>query len=164
MQEMREREALVDIVATKVDSGLVFFTHKSSYNRNGEPRDNARDVDQTVPSDGNTSRRIIDGVNLSDYHGTHPYVRVHISNATAGSTPPRRNAPTHNSVGAPNDPTAQPTEGTPLLAPQLSEWPWIVSKLSDLIFANKLFSVILLFVVILLVYVVAMAQKNNDRK
>jgi hypothetical protein len=54
-----EERVVVDAVASKIDATCIFFTHKSSYTKRGEPYLNAVDVAQTISSGGNTSRRII---------------------------------------------------------------------------------------------------------
>jgi hypothetical protein len=88
MEEMEER-VVVDAVVSKIDATCIFFTHKSSYTKRGEPYLNAVDVAQTISSGGNTSRRIIDRVKLTGCHGTQcslsPHRKVFECNITAMS-------------------------------------------------------------------------------
>jgi hypothetical protein len=155
MEEMEER-VVVDAVASKIDATCVFFTHKSSYTRRGQPYLNAVDVAQTISSGGNTSRRIIDRVKLTGCHGTHPRFRLHITEDTEGSTTPSASVLT----------STRPNENTPLLdtSPPQSGWPAVVNKLSDLVCSNQAYSILFIVVLTVFIGVVAAAEYFKNRK
>jgi hypothetical protein len=82
-----DKRKIVHLVATRVDGRNIDVISWSSYVMSGDKRLNATLRNHSIPSHGNTERRVLTDVSLPSVRGTVPIFCVHITEATDGSTP-----------------------------------------------------------------------------
>jgi hypothetical protein len=82
-----DKRKIVHLAASRVDRQNIDVSYWSSYVMSGDKRSNAIPRVHSIPSHGNTDRRVLTDVSLPVVKGTVPIFCVHITEATAGSTP-----------------------------------------------------------------------------